>query len=136
MHLNFVTRVVLTGLLMAGLQACGSGSTDGVVGADVANYIDSNKNGVKDAGEVFDANHNGVDDDVEGLAGDKDRNGVIEGNERKDAYDANHNEVADADEGLAGDKNHNGQIDGNELLEGKKSNEVSEGNESNELKKG
>ncbi|MDO8459245.1 MAG: hypothetical protein Q7T07_20275 [Burkholderiaceae bacterium] len=133
MNLNLVTRFVLTGLLLAGLQACGSGGTDSAVGADVANYIDSNKNGVKDAGEVFDANHNGVDDDVEGLAGDKDRNGVLEGNERKDAYDANHNEIADADEGLAGDKNHNGHLEGDELLEGKESNES---NESHELKKG
>ncbi len=118
MKLNLVTRFVLTGLLMAGLQACGSGGTDGVVGADSVNYIDSNKNGVKDSGEVFDANHNGVDDDVEGLAGDKDRNGVIEGDEVKDVYDANHNEIDDAAEGLAGDKNHNGRLDGNELQDG------------------
>lgn len=98
MKLTKLSQLVLMGLLIAGLQACGSGSTDSpnVVASDTANYIDTNKNGVKDANEVWDANHNGTDDAAECLAGDDSHNGVIEGNEHQGVNDTDHNGIDDA----------------------------------------
>lgn len=90
MKLNLTAQFLLTGFLLAGLSACGSGSTDNAqaaVQSDTANFIDKNKNGVKDADEVFDANHNDVDDAAECLGGDDDHNGRIEGAEK------NHNDT-------------------------------------------
>ena len=93
MKLNLTARIVCTGFLIAVLSACGSGTTENsengqtVVQSDTANFIDKNKNGVKDADEVYDANHNNIDDDTECLGGDDDHNGRIEGAEKK------HNDV-------------------------------------------
>lgn len=100
MKLVQLSRPVLMGLLMAGLQACGSGGADpqSIVASDTANYIDTNKNGVKDADEVWDANHNDADDAAECLAGDDDHNGVIEGNERHGINDTDHNGIDDESE--------------------------------------
>ncbi len=97
MKLNLTARIVCTGFLIAVLSACGSGSSDSAqtaVQSDTANFIDNNKNGVKDADEVYDANHNNVDDATECLGGDNDHNGRIEGAE-KHSNDSNHNGVDD-----------------------------------------
>jgi hypothetical protein len=97
MNLNLSVQIFVTTVLLAGLQACGSGSVgteqaaeQPVVPSAKLNFIDTNKNGVKDADEVYDANHNGIDDATECLAGDDDHNGRIEGAE-KNYNDANHN---------------------------------------------
>lgn len=97
MKLNLTAQIILTGFLLAGLSACGSGSTDNAqvaVQSDTANFIDNNKNGVKDADEVYDANHNNVDDAAECLGGDDDHNGRIEGAE-KNHNDTDHDGTAD-----------------------------------------
>jgi hypothetical protein len=100
MKLNLTARIVFTGVLIAVLSACGSGSPDSpdsaltAVQSDTANFIDKNKNGVKDSDEVYDANHNDVDDDAECLGGDDDHNGRIEGAENHH-NDSDHDGVDD-----------------------------------------
>jgi hypothetical protein len=120
MKLNLTTQLVLTGVLLAGLSACGSGSTDNVqtaVQSDTAIFIDKNKNGVKDADEVYDANHNNVDDATECLGGDNDHNGRIEGTEKHN-NDSNHNGVDDDNDtdykGIKGQCNNNESNEKNE----------------------
>ena len=100
MKLTPISRLVLMGLFIAGLQACGSSGTDSPTGvrSDTANFIDTNHNGVKDANEVFDANHNNIDDAAECLAGDDNHNGVIDGKELHGVNDVDHNGIDDETE--------------------------------------